>query len=214
MIKKVLRKIIFVVIRAFRNIRYKILRKHLINKNPSIISSDCFGGIASHNLGLKFNSPTINLYFNKEGFFTFVENLEGFLNVDLTEVKDSELEYPVGRLQFNEKTVDVFFMHYKTFEQANNKWNDRRKRVDFSNIYIIYLTAFVSEEDIARFDALPYKNKMLIADKNPTNSKNVVTHDVFLKKDYKPGEILTYKSVFSLKRYMDDIDYIGFLNQV
>lgn len=53
---------------------------------------------------------------------------------------------------------------------------------------------------------------MLITKTNPTNSKNIYTHDIMLKENYRFGEILQYKSRFSLHRYMDEIDYVGFLN--
>ena len=31
--------------------------------------------------------------------------------------------------------------------------------------------------------------------------------------DWKPGKILEYKHWFSLKRFLDDFDYVNFLNQ-
>ena len=34
-----------------------------LDPDASIISNDCLGGMISHDLGLKFMSPTINLYF-------------------------------------------------------------------------------------------------------------------------------------------------------
>jgi uncharacterized protein (DUF1919 family) len=45
---------------------YSEMQGKLLNKTPSIISSDCFGGIACHNLGIQFRTPTVNLYFSKE----------------------------------------------------------------------------------------------------------------------------------------------------
>lgn len=40
-------------------------RRKLKNKNPTIIASDCFGSLMYANLGLRFNSPTINLFFSE-----------------------------------------------------------------------------------------------------------------------------------------------------
>ena len=37
--------------------------------NPfSIISSNCVGGVISHDLGLRFESPTVNLFFYPDSF--------------------------------------------------------------------------------------------------------------------------------------------------
>lgn len=192
---------------------YSNMRKGLLNKNPTIISSDCFGGLVYHNLGIQFRSPTVNLYFSKEDFIIFVRNLEGFLNAELKEQMDNLQPFPVGTLEYNGEKITVNFMHYKTFESAREKWDERKKRVDYSNIYIIQTIQSATESDITAFNSLPYKNKMLITDKNPINSDNVTTHKILSKPDYRSGEILKYKGIFSVSRYMDDIDYIGFLNK-
>ncbi len=201
------------LVEKLRTNYYKKCQKRLINKTPTIIASDCFGGLVYHNLGLKFMSPTINLYIEKEEFIDFVNNLPQYLDAELVEIKDSEKSFPVGRLEYNNKSVTINFMHYKTFEEAKEKWNERKKRVDFSNIYIIQLVVDATKDDIESFDKLPYKNKMFITSKKLTNSKNVVTHKVFLKKNYKPGEILHYRTDYSIRRHMDKIDYVSFLNR-
>lgn len=213
MIKSYINKIHIAIVEILRKIYYKGLRKKLKVTNPTIIARDCFGTFIYNNLGLKFNSPTINLFFTKEDFIVFVQHLSGFLQSELIEIKDQSIPYPIGKLEYGGNSIQINFMHYSTFEEAKCKWDERKKRVDYSNIYIIQLIADgVTEDDIRNFDSLPYKNKLLITNNNITNSKNVVTHSVFNKTDYLPGEILAYKSQFALRRYMDDIDYVGFLN--
>lgn len=196
-----------------RKLYYSIYKKRLINKSPTIISSDCLGGIIYHNLGLEFKSPTINLYFGKEDFFEFVRNLRGYLESEIIEVKDSEKPFPVGELMYNDKKITVNFMHYANFDEAKTKWVERKKRVDFSNIYVTQIIRDASEKDITAFDNLPYKKKLLITSDNPVNSENVKIHKVLRKETYRPGEIIEYKNALSVKRYIDDIDYVKFLNQ-
>lgn len=208
-IKAILLKAYRKFMRRFCYLSYK---NRLINKTPTVISSDCVGGVICSNLGLKFNSPTVNLYFSKKDFWEFVKNLEYYLTCELIEKKDSDKSYPVGTLTYNDREIAINFMHYHDFEEAKNKWNERKKRIDFSNIYIIQLIQTASEDDIKEFDSLPYKNKMLITGENLTNSENVITHKILLKEDYRPGEILEYKSQFAPKRHIDDINYVEFLN--
>lgn len=200
------------IIGLLRKKYYSVKRKRLENSEASIISSDCFGTFVSHNLGLRFNSPTVNLFFPKEDFFEFVSNLEAYLKCYVTPVADSEVNYPVGKLTLGEKSVRINFMHYKSFEEAREKWNERKKRVKLDNIYIIFVIADATEEDIARFDDLNWKNKMLITKKNLTGSPNVAEHKL-LKNSKKPGAILFYRHCFSLRRPMDKIDYVSFLNR-
>lgn len=188
-------------------------RKHLVNPDPTIISSDCFGGLVYHALGLPFRSPTVNLYFLHDEFPVFVQHLMEYLAAELVRVDDPSVSFPVGELEYGGRKIRVHFMHYSTFDEAKAKWDERKQRVDLSNIYIVQTVPAATEEQIRAFDALPYRNKMLITGKNLTGSENVCTHRVFLKTDYRRGEFLEYKSEFSLKRYMDEIDYIGFLNR-
>ena len=142
-------------LRKFRN---KKMRKKLKNK-PSIITNHCIGGIISHDLGLQFKSPTVNLKILPDDFIKFIENLDKYLNAEFVEI-ESELNYPVAKLD----DITVYFVHYKTFEQAVQKWNERKARIDFNNIRVI-MTARegASEETLKRFDALPYK-KVLFDD--------------------------------------------------
>lgn len=57
-------------------------RKRLKNKEISIISTNCIGGVLSHDLGLQFKSPTVNLFFRAEDFIKFCENLEYYMSID------------------------------------------------------------------------------------------------------------------------------------
>lgn len=173
------------------------------------------GTFIYHDLGLRYDSPTINLTIGKTDFIVFVQHLSGFLHSELIKVEDPSVPYPIGRLEYNGDSIQINFLHYKTFEEAKYKWDKRKERVDYSNIYIIQqISDGVTEDDIHTFDSLPYKNKLLITSKSITNSKNVITLEVLQKrpKTYHPGIILDYKPPFFLKRYMDDIDYVGFLN--
>ena len=61
-------------------------RKIFQNKDISIISMNCTGGILYHDLGLQFRSPTVNLFMRAEDFIKFCENLEFYLSI----IKDSE----------------------------------------------------------------------------------------------------------------------------
>ena len=210
-----IKKIHSTIMRLGRKAYYRRLRKELKVTDPTIIASDCLGTFIYHNLGLKYYSPTINLTIPKRDFFVFVRYLNGFLQAELVKTEAPSVAYPIGKLEYNGESIQINFIHYKTFEEAKCKWDERKKRVDHSNIYIIQQIADgVTEEDIDRFDHLPYKNKLLIANRNITNSKNVIVPKVLQRKPktYHPSIILDYKPPFFLRRYMDDIDYVGFLN--
>jgi uncharacterized protein (DUF1919 family) len=45
-----------------RSFKLKAERSRLTNKEVTIFSSNCIGGVIYHDLGLRFMSPTINLF--------------------------------------------------------------------------------------------------------------------------------------------------------
>ena len=100
--------------------------KKLQNTNFSIISSNCNGGVVCHDLKIRFNSPTVNLFMSAEYFLKFVKHLEYYLNTDIVEIKDDTVTYPVGLLG-NE--ILLHYMHYNSFEEAVQKWNERKKEL-------------------------------------------------------------------------------------
>ena len=70
-------------------------RKRLINRTPTLICSNCTGGVLYHWLGLKFQSPFINLYMDNDDFLTAMENFDEFINGDIIEDTNSGKSYPV-----------------------------------------------------------------------------------------------------------------------
>ena len=177
----------------FRRKYQKRLQKELHNSKPSIISSNCIGGIMYHDLGLLFSSPTVNLFFKHDDYISFLENLEGFLSCSPKEIKLDGYNYPVGELTYKEITIKLFFMHYKTFEEAYAKWEERKKRIDFNNLFIVWEVALENgpEKDLLnRFLKLDYKNKVLITGKGCTaNNPEIFKIDLYGKKHHR-GKIL------------------------
>ena len=134
---------------------HKYKRKLLVNKNPSIIASNCFGTFIYHDMGLKFNSPTINLFFSIDDFLKMVMNLPEYMESDVTEVKNSECDFPGGKISYNGEDVYIKFMHYTDFQVAKQKWNERKLRIDYSNLFIILNISSLSEKYLQKFQEIP-----------------------------------------------------------
>lgn len=66
----------------------RIQREKLRNFSPTIISNNCCAGFIYHDLGLKFNSPTINL--TVKNFPLFIQYLEHYLGCILIETDYSD----------------------------------------------------------------------------------------------------------------------------
>lgn len=181
-------------------------RKRLTNMTPTLICSNCAGGFIYHWLGLQFRSPFINLFLTPEDFVTALENFDEFIDTPIRELKDSGKNYPVGVGAFG---IKVYFMHYKSFDEAIAKWNDRKNRIDKNNMGVMLTNYAGGGHDLLkRFDALPYEHKVVFVPKPVEDIKSA-----FYLKNYDAGNKNLYRTVsLTGKRCIDQFDYVGFIN--
>lgn len=189
-----------------------INRKRLKNTDFSLITNNCVGGIISHDMHLQFRSPTVNLSFDNADFILFCEHLDYYLSLPIMEVF-TDKDYPVGVLHGDYGDVRLFFMHYKTFDDAVKKWNERRRRINHDNCYVIMEAQHCAADLLERFDKLPYQNKVVLTvGKHPNIKNSFPIEGDFYGEQYWPGKLLTYPK-FGVRRYLDAFDYVSFFNK-
>ena len=186
----------------------KIKRSRLKNITPTIISSNCNGEYWYYDMKLKFLSPTINLSFDMNEYVKMLENLTWYMKQPVLPCEDKRFDFPTGRIG----DIEIRFNHYKTFAEAVYKWEERKKRINWDNLFVLGVDGDnCTYETIQRFDKLPYKNKVIF------------THIPYREIDsayYIPGfekcegveALLYFKKQARIRRYLDDFDYISFLN--
>lgn len=69
-------------------------RCHLRNTDFTIISSNCIGGVIYHDLGLRFQTPTVNLTIGMPDMVKLAGNLKWYMNQEL--VRCPQLEEKAG----------------------------------------------------------------------------------------------------------------------
>ncbi len=182
-------------------------RKKLKNHDFTILASNCCGTIMYHDLGLFFTSPTINLSMGMDDFVRLVGNLEWYMKLPLSDA-GREGKYPTGMLG----DVKICFMHYKTFEEAAWKWEERKKRINWDNVFVVGTDKDgCTRETMQHFEELPYKNKVLFSHLPHPEFPSVHYIKGFEEKS-ELGVIINFKEKFLMRRYMDDFDYVTFLN--
>lgn len=193
----------------FRKILNKKNQKKLKNKTFSLIANNCNGTFLYHDLGIKYYSPFINLSLNTEDFIKYLKNISHYMNSELTFLKEKEYSFPVGILD----DIKINFVHYATEELAKEKWNERTKRLNLDNIFILLTVDSDCDEKLLKdFDALPFKNKIIF-----TNSPTLKSSSAFYIKDFimegsAPHGFYKFINRFSGKRYYDQFDYIKWFN--
>lgn len=138
------------------------------NKCFTIISQNCIGGVLYHDLGMKFLSPTINMSFDGPDFIKFVSNIQHYVSLDLKEYITDNVKYPVGHLG----DIEIRFNHYASFEDAYEKWNVRKSRINFDNILVISTDrdGMQAYDCMELFDKIPYRKIMYTAKAYPQYS--------------------------------------------
>ena len=187
----------------------EIKRMRLKNRNATIISSNCNGEYMYYDMKLRFMSPTINLSFDMNDYVKLLENLRWYMEQPISPYPDERFDYPCGILG----DIEIRFNHYKTFEEAVAKWEERKQRINWDNLYIIAIDGDnCTEESLHRFDNLPYKHKVIF-----THLPRPDIPSAFYLKGFEDqpgvGVALDFKKQLLVRRYLDDFDYVSFLNQ-
>ena len=77
---------------------------------------------------------------------------------------------------------------------------------------MIFEDNIISEESVAKFQKLPYKNKIIIMGMGIADGENILRLDKPYGKNYVQGDILAYKSRISVIKYLDKFDFVHFFN--
>lgn len=157
--------------------RYIPTIEDLIDDDTSIISSNCFAGRIMQDKRMKYNTPTLGLYFMYPDYIEFLQHLKHYLTESKIEfVEHSKYAlgderrakwkhwYPIGLL---DGKVEIHFLHYFTEEEAATKWYRRAGRVNFDKLLVIGMDQNrCTEADIKAFDHLPFKQKLFFSSKD------------------------------------------------
>ena len=199
---------------SYRNYIFRRLingynRLRLKNKEFSLFSSNCNGACICHDLGLRFRSPFVNLYLSAEDYVKFLTAPEAYLESSLKFLDGEEAAYPVAGL----KDITIHFVHDSSPEEAEEAWKRRKQRIDWDNLFILMSDKDgCTEELLARFDALPYKNKVVFTHIPRPNVKSAVYIPGF-ETESEVGNCDAFVSEGSGRKYFDAFDYVKWFNE-
>ncbi len=124
-------------------------RLGLRNRDFSIISNNCWGGMVYDNFALPYLSPTIGLFFMANDYIKFLGNLKYYLSGSLKQI--SWKDTPFRKFLYKNKKqyksslnkglddliicklydIYIVFLHYDSFDEAYQKWYRRSKRINW-----------------------------------------------------------------------------------
>ena len=126
---------------------------------------------------MPYASPTIGLYLFSADYIKFIYNLEHYLGIDPVFITYQESKYRdvlVQRGGANVKCpigvfddIEIIFLHYQTEEEVLQKWNRRKKRIVWDNLFFKMSEQNLCNQSLLKaFDEFPIKNKVVFTSKN------------------------------------------------
>ena len=189
-------------------IKRRIARKKLQNRDFTLITSNCIGGIIYHELGIKFHSPTINLRIDSDQFAEFVLKINYYLQQDLKFIQTEE-NCPVALLD----DIKIYFTHYKTEEEALQKWQERKDRIQRDNLFIMLNDRDgISDDAMAALFQVKCRGMVMFSAKKRPEIPYALYMDCY-KDQPCVGNVLEKNPVTGKRIYERYFDYVRWLNE-
>ncbi len=192
------------------------LRRNIKNKNFSIICNNCWGGGIYQQMKLSYNTPFVGLYIFADDYIRLLSDFEQNMNNQLKFIKTSKYEkankdriqfklnYPIGLLGDN---IEIHFLHYYDENEAIDKWNRRKDRMNWDNLYFVFSERDLCEpRHIQKFAELNLPNKVCFTANNYSNLDSTVWIKDY-EKDGQVGDIYTYNNL--VNKYFDPVKWIN-----
>lgn len=211
------------VLKIRRKLFANIRRKQLNNTEFTIISNNCWGGMIYESYNLPKQSPTVGVFFMAKDYIRFLKRLEEYLKAELTFINpefskwkgEREVSgdkrfgtYPVGVLSLEGESIEIFFLHYHSKEEAKEKWERRCQRVVHEKMIVKFNDQNgCTEDDVNEFVALPFNNKLFFTCKNWSHEKEwqkILRGGVCVIKQFpQMNSILASYEPFGVNKYID-----------
>lgn len=168
--------------KSFSNMAHWIVRKNIADVPVCIFSNDCWGGEFYRCTGRPYNTPFVGLMLMAPCYIQLLEKPAYYLEQELEFINTSKYAdlqakrqhraYPLGLLG----GLEIHFLHYKSTNEAAQKWNRRKQRIDWEHLYVKFAMDkdYADEQLLAAFGRMPYKNKISFSRStysNPVNFK-------------------------------------------
>ena len=144
------------------------------------------GGVVYQYYNIPYLSPTAGVYFFAEDYMRFVKNLRYYMSHEVRSITANESAHKETLYKLHQENVpigliddvEVVFLHYKTFEEAVEKWNRRKSRINWDNLYIkMSFQNECKDEYVYEFDRLPYRNKLFFVTKDYGVQSQIIMKD-------------------------------------
>lgn len=151
--------------KSYHKIQKRIRRIGLLHTDFSIISKNCAGGYIYQYFGIEYKSPTAGLFFTDDDYLRLISNPRHYFTHTLRFINPQEssmfrlfnktYEFPIGVID----DIEVYFMHYKSENEALSKWRRRVERVNYDKLYFLLTeNEFLNTQQLKTFCEIVHNN--------------------------------------------------------
>lgn len=193
----------------------EFFRKKLVQKlredyrgsaDITLMCNDWTGAMMLHDLGLRFNSPFVNLRIAPADFLEICANpKEYLLNYELVET-ESVSSFPVALLGDKK----IYLHHYESVVQAREIWKRRLERMDFDNIWVLFVAHGDIESLGKSFADISAMRKLMLHSEGyqvGENSLALRKANISVKGHKTLRDLTDYSGLFG-RRYYDEFDFV------
>lgn len=122
--------------------------------------------------------------------------------------ESEKYKFPVALLD----DVKIYFQHYKSTSEVLQKWESRSKRIDYENVFVLWVAKDgYTNEDVRLFENLPYPKAGLF--KTRVDIKDGYYIPGFENQE-ELGLLMHYiPHTYFGKKYYDYFDYVSWFNK-
>ena len=150
----------------------------------SIIGDNCWGGFIYRHLRRPYLTPFAGLFLEAPCFLLLLEDLRACLSHPPRPAADTRYEtlrkarrgafpaYPIGILGDG---IELHFLHYRTWEEALDKWNRRTARIRWDRLFVKFTDRGEPSAENARcFLSMPYERKLYFTNRSDLSGNGIV----------------------------------------
>ena len=147
-----------------------------------------------------------------DDYIKFIYNLKEYIDkdIDFIDINKSKhkdyllkLNYssPIGKID----DIEIMFLHYNSEEEAKEKWNRRKKRIQWDNIIYKF-----SDQNMCTYNHLKMFNEFNAKNKICFTTRKYDELDTIQIKEFKNSEnvlddIKSYKKYFNFYNYLNNL---------
>lgn len=195
-----------------RNIFASNRKKQLNNSDFTIISNNCWGGIAYEYYGIPKLSPTVGTYFFADDYIKFITNLQYYLSKPIIFITAEESKYRDTLYERGEKDipigvlgdVEIVFLHYKSIDIARDKWNRRIRRVNYNNLVAKFSRMnSCNDEHLKIFDQIDIKKKFMFVNNNDKKYNCAIYYPGFEENEQIENDTFYWNKYFNVTAFLN-----------